>query len=472
MSIIGILILIINFFILISIFIITFFNKNKNLNETSIRNIIEIENERLAKNYLDKLSEIKKDVSGGLKDLLDSLLKQSIQQASFQADRFKYFGDESNKTISNLEKVMTESMYKNRTELQQNLKSFQEQFNTIIKTLSDTTDIRLEKMRGTIEKKLDHIQTDNNQKLEKMRETVDEKLQSTLEKRMGESFKQVSERLEQVHKGLGEMQNIAMGVGDLKKVLTNVKTRGILGEYQLENILEQILSPEQYSKNVATKKGSQANVEFAIKMPGKSKDKEVWIPIDSKFPIENYESLLKAYEDGDKKKIEETQKLLFRSIENFAKNIQIKYIDPPHTTDFAIMFLPIEGLYAEVTRNTNLFQKLQREYKITTVGPTNLAAFLSSLQVGFRTLAIQKRSSEVWNILSGVKKEFSLFEDILNKTQQQITKANTSLDDLVGKRTRAINKKLSSVEDLSLSNQLTHDVEVKIENKVTENTLF
>ncbi len=239
--------------------------------------------------------------------------------------------------------------------------------------------------------------------------TVDEKLQSTLEKRLGESFKQVSERLEQVHKGLGEMQTIASGVGDLKKVLSNVKTRGVLGEYQLGNILEQILTPDQYSINVATKKGSQAHVEYAIKLPGKSTDDEVWMPVDSKFPIESYEVLLAAYEQGIPEQIEVAQKILIKAVEGFAKDISDKYLDPPHTTDFGIMFLPVESLYAEVLRHPGLFETLQRTHRITITGPTTLSALLNSLQMGFRTLAVQKRSSEVWKVLGAVKAEFETF---------------------------------------------------------------
>jgi DNA recombination protein RmuC len=278
-----------------------------------------------------------------------------------------------------------------------------------------------------------------------MRETVDEKLQTTLEKRLGESFKQVSERLELVHKGLGEMQNIATGVGDLKKVLSNVKTRGVLGEYQLENILEQLLTPDQYSKNVSTKKGSQAHVEFAVKLPGKDSDDEVWLPIDSKFPIENYNRLLDAYEAGEKDVVEAAQKVLLKTIETFAKDISEKYIDPPHTTDFGIMFLPVESLYAEVLRHPGLFETLQRKYRITVTGPTTLSALLNSLQMGFRTLAVQKRSSEVWKTLEAVKTEFNKFSDQLKKVDDQLGKASKSLYDLRNTRTNVMSKKLKDI---------------------------
>ncbi len=284
-----------------------------------------------------------------------------------------------------------------------------------------------------------------------MRHTVDEKLQTTLEKRLGESFKQVSERLEKVHKGLGEMQNVAADVGDLKKVLSNVKNRGILGEYQLAAILEQILTVEQYSKNVATKKGSQANVEFAIKLPGAEADKNVWIPIDSKFPMEDYNRLLDAFDTGNKIAVETTQKALIKTIEKFAKEISDKYIDPPHTTDFAIMFLPVEGLYAEVLRHPQLFEKLQHKYKITITGPTTLSAFLSSLQMGFKTLAVQKRSSEVWDVLKAVKTEFTTFSSVFEKVQKQLNTATSSLENLRTTRTNVMERKLKDVEVLSLT---------------------
>jgi DNA recombination protein RmuC len=308
----------------------------------------------------------------------------------------------------------------------------------------------------TIENNLKRIREDNASQLNEMRKTVDEKLQTTLEKRLTESFKQVSERLEQVHKGLGEMQTIANGVGDLKRVLTNVKTRGVLGEYQLENILEQILTPDQYTKNVATKKGSQANVEFALKLPGKEADKVVWLPIDSKFPIEDYDRLLNAFDLGDKVGIEFAQNVLIKKIETFAKDISEKYIDPPHTTDFAIMFLPIESLYAEVLRHPGLFDTLQRKYKITITGPTTLSALLNSLQMGFRTLAVQKRSSEVWDILKAVKFEFKAFSGVLTKVHKQLTTATGTLDKLRTTRTNVMERKLKDVETFTAleSNQI------------------
>jgi DNA recombination protein RmuC len=330
-----------------------------------------------------------------------------------------------------------ESAKTNREELSRSLQSFEEKFASSTKGIQET-----------IEKQLLSIRDDNTKQLNEMRKTVDEKLQTTLEKRLGESFKQVSERLEQVHKGLGEMQTIASGVGDLKKVLSNVKTRGVLGEYQLGNILEQILTPDQYGKNVATKKGSQANVEYAIKLPGKNTDEEVWMPVDSKFPIESYELLLAAYDRGIPEQIEAAQKILIKSVEGFAKDISEKYLDPPHTTDFGIMFLPVESLYAEVLRHPGLFETLQRTHRITVTGPTTLSALLNSLQMGFRTLAVQKRSSEVWKVLGAVKAEFATFSDQLRKVRKQLDTASGTLDKLQTTRTSQIERKLRTVETL------------------------
>jgi DNA recombination protein RmuC len=354
----------------------------------------------------------------------------------------------------------------NRQELTKSLHSFEEKFALNIRELNELIRQKfgdfnkqqidnnkqavdhIKAIQDTIEKQLKSIQEDNTKQLNEMRKTVDEKLQSTLEKRLSESFKQVSERLEQVHKGLGEMQNIASGVGDLKKVLSNVKTRGVLGEYQLGNILEQILTPDQYGTNVATKKGSQAHVEYAIKLPGKSTDEEVWMPVDSKFPIESYEELQLAYDQGNPEQVEAAQKVLIRSVEGFAKEISDKYLDPPHTTDFGIMFLPVESLYAEVLRHPGLFETLQRTYRITITGPTTLSALLNSLQMGFRTLAVQKRSSEVWKVLGAVKAEFENFSEHLNRVRKQLDTAAGTLDKLQTTRTNQIARKLRDVETL------------------------
>jgi DNA recombination protein RmuC len=311
---------------------------------------------------------------------------------------------------------------------------------------------KFEAMRQTLETQLRVMQQDNTHKLEQMRATVDEKLQITLEKRLGESFKQVSERLEQVYKGLGEMRTLATGVGDLKKVLTNVKTRGTWGEIRLSHILEQILTPDQYDVNVATKENSNDRVEFAIKLPGQDADKEkiVWMPIDSKFPQEDYQRLLDAQEAADKELAEKSIKNLETRIKAEGKFIKEKYLDPPHTTDFGIMFLPVEGLYAEVLRRPGLCDILQRDYRIVVTGPTTLAALLNSLQMGFRTLAIEKRSSEVWDLLGTVKTEFGKFGDMLAKTKKKLQEASNSIDQ-AEVRTRVIQRKLKKVQEVPQS---------------------
>jgi DNA recombination protein RmuC len=311
---------------------------------------------------------------------------------------------------------------------------------------------KLEAIRNVTENKLTNLTRENNRQLEDIRKNVNEKLQKTLDEKLTQSFQLVNDRLEQVYKGLGEMQTIAANVGDLKKILSNVKTRGILGEVQLSAILEQILSPEQYGKNVATKKGSSDRVEFAIKLPGDDNG-VVYLPIDAKFPGDSYSKLVDAYEIGDQDIINEAAKVLATVIKKEAKDISEKYIDPPHTTDFGIMFLPFEGLYAEVVRR-GMVEELQRKYKITIAGPTTMAALLNSFQMGFNTLAIQKRSSEVWEILGAVKTEFGTFEMVLQKAQEKINQANNELDKLVGTRTRQIQRKLKDVTSLSENDTL------------------
>lgn len=328
---------------------------------------------------------------------------------------------------------------------------------TFSKQLTDLTGINmknLENMRMTIGNNLKEIQKDSSEKLEKMRQTVDEKLHDTLEKRLGDSFKQVSERLELVHKGLGEMQNLATGVGKLEKVLSNVKTRGVLGEYQLATLLEQILTPDQYSKNVKTKTEGNNFVEFAIKFPGKRGNEDfIWMPVDSKFPTEDYQSLVDAYEKADIKVIEEKKKSLYGRLKSSAKDIFEKYIEPPGTTDFGIMFLPFEGLYAEAMREPGLFETVQREYKVVITGPSTLAALLNSLQMGFRTLAIEKRSGEVWELLGAVKTEFRNFGDVLDKTKKKLEQASSDIEK-AGKRSRTIERKLRDVQELPQSDSV------------------
>lgn len=358
-----------------------------------------------------------------------------------------------------LETMLREELGKSRQELTFNTKTLREELAGQLHNFTNSNEQRfsrltqlneqkLDKLRETIESKLSMIQNDNSKKLEEMRLTVDEKLHATLEKRLGESFQLVSERLEQVHKGLGQMQQLAAGVGDLKKVLSNIKTRGIWGEMQLAALLEQVLTPEQYSTNVATKRGSQDRVEFAIVLPGKDNtDTPVWLPIDAKFPQEDYQRLLEAQELANAELAAAAAASLESRIRLEAKSIKEKYIDPPNTTDFAIMFLPVEGLYAEVLRRPGLCESLQREYRVNITGPTTLAALLNSLQMGFRTLAIEKRSSEVWSLLGAVKTEFGKFGEVLVKTKEKLDQASKQID-AAAVRTRAIERKLKSVEQL------------------------
>ncbi|MDR2418466.1 MAG: DNA recombination protein RmuC [Treponema sp.] len=354
----------------------------------------------------------------------------------------------------------------NREELTASLKSFEERFSDNVRQFNDVqkecfadlsvkqdaltrnTRESFDRIRDSVEQRLLDIQADNSVKLEKMRETVDEKLHQTLETRLGESFKLVSDRLELVQKGLGEMQTLASGVGDLKKVLTNVKTKGVLGEFQLESILEQLLTVEQYAKNVKTKKGSNDVVEFAVKIPSKADSSRIlWLPIDAKFPSEDYERLNAAYDAGNVDEIERYKKELARKIKAFAKDIKTKYVDPPNTTDFALMFLPFEGLYAEVLRIPGLFQSVQEEFKVTITGPTTVSAFLSSLQMGFRSLAVEKRTSEIWDLLGAVRTEFGKFGVVLQKTKEKIDAVGKEIEN-VGIRTRAMDRKLRKVQTL------------------------
>lgn len=320
-------------------------------------------------------------------------------------------------------------------------------FETRLHGFTAETTQSLENIRVTVDKNLRAMQEDNNRKLDDMRQIVDEKLQKTLSDRMNESFRLVNERLEQVYKGLGEMQTLAQGVGDLKKVLTNVKTRGIVGEIQLGAILEDILAPEQYETNVATVPGSRNVVEYAVKLPVED-GSFVWLPIDSKFPGDTYGALRDAYEDGSREQIDACVKQLVATLKSEAKDIRDKYLAPPHTTEFGIMFLPFEGLYAEAV-SRGMVEVLQREYHVNLAGPSTMAALLNSLQMSFRTIAIQKRSGEVWSVLGAVKTEFDKFEACLTQTQNRLDQASRELDKLVGTRTRAIRRKLKSVTELS-----------------------
>lgn len=335
-----------------------------------------------------------------------------------------------------------------REESAGSLQRFGERLTQQLAQLTEANSQRMNELRGAVEQKLKDLQADNAAKLEAMRQTVDEKLHATLEQRLGESFKHVAERLEQVHRGLGEMQTLAAGVGDLKRVLTNVKTRGTWGEVQLQGLLEQLFTPEQYAKNVATVPGSAERVEFALRLPGReAKDAPVWLPIDAKFPREDYERLIEAQEQADPAAAETAARDLERRVRDEARTIRSKYLAPPHTTDFAVLFLPTEGLYAEVLRRPGLADTLQRECRVVIAGPTTLTALLNSLQMGFRTLAIEKRSSEVWQLLGAVKTEFGKFGDVLDKVKEKLDQASKTIDS-AGVRTRAIERRLRGVEAL------------------------
>lgn len=368
--------------------------------------------------------------------------------------------------LVDFQKSIDTNSKESRNELKENLEAFKKELNDALKdykerlreqftefersqkTQNVANSEKISELKLSLEKSVKTMQEGNEKKLEEMRKTVDEKLNETLEKRLGESFKQVSDRLEAVHKGLGEMQTLAVSVGDLKKVMSNVKSRGVLGEYQLQNIIEDLLTNEQYEKNVKTKVGSGAVVEFAIKMPhGNNFEKTLWLPIDSKFPKEDYEALVDAYDKGDVDKIDEYRKAFINGIKKNAKDIKEKYIDPPNTTEYGIMFLPYESLFGEVLRVPGLFEQLQKDYKITITGPTTLSALLNSLQMGFRTLAIEKRSSEVWDLLGAVKTEFGQFGDVLAKTKKKLIEA-TNVIDTSEVRTRAIERKLRHVQEL------------------------
>ena len=363
---------------------------------------------RLREEFSHQLREGREEQTASLRGFGDSLMRRMTEIASLQKAQLDTFADQ-------------------------------------LKMLTQMNEGGFEKLRETVEARLKSLQEENGAKLEQMRATVDEKLHATLEQRLGDSFKLVSERLELVHKGLGEMKGLAAGVGDLKKVLTNVKTRGTFGEIQLGSLLEQVLAPEQYSANVATRPGSSERVEFAIRLPGREEaGSTVWLPLDAKFPQEDYLRLIDAQEQGSPEGVSEAGKQLERQIKLMATTIRDKYLEPPHTTDFAIMFLPTEGLYAEVIRRPGLCETLQRDCRVIVAGPTTLAALLNSLQLGFRTLAIEKRSSEVWKLLGAVKSEFSKFGDILDKTKKKLDEASSSID-TASVRTRAIERKLRDV---------------------------
>ena len=403
------------------------------LNLTKKANTQQLENK-----IIFMQNEIEDYVNNSSKNTLDFMerqqnLQEKHQQTVQQGEnaRFEQFSQNTQNNIDTLRKTVGEMA----TGLDDRFAAFQKQ-----------NEEKLSEMRQTLEKKVGDMQTSNEKKLDEMRQTVDEKLQKTLEERLNQSFKLVSDRLEQVYKSLGEMQKVGEGVNDLRKVLSNVKTRGIFGEVQLGAILEEILSPEQYEADIATKKNSQDRVEYAVKLPG-ADDGCVYLPIDAKFPLDAYQKLQEAYENGSKEELSLARKELRTRIKGFAKDIRTKYIDVPYTTEFAIMFLPLESLYAEVVRE-GLVEELQKD-KINIAGPTTMAALLNSLQMGFKTLAIQKSSGQVWKVLGEVKTEFANFEGILDNTQKKMLQASQELDKLIGVRTRAINRKLRDVSEYS-----------------------
>jgi len=405
----------------------------KNLSEIIGRHI-----EALTENQRNKFEDFNKMLAEDVKKgeerslVMQNIIKESLSMIIKSHDKFT---EEVSKTIKELTLSMKSELGEVKSELGKSLKSFEEK-----------VDLNLERMRRTITEVLEKLREDNEKKLEEMRKTVDEKLHETLEMRLSNSFKVVSERLEQVHKGLGEMQSLANGVGDLKRALTNVKNRGIIGEVQLKRILEQILYPGQYVENVKTKPTSNDVVEFAVKLPGDDEKSQVWLPIDSKFPVEDYYRLLDSIEDGDVQKIQLATKQLENRVKQSAKDISSKYIEVPFTTDFAIMFVPFEGLYSEVLRINGLFESIQRDYKVVITGPTTMAAFLNSLQMGFKTLSVEKSAHKVMNLLAIVKSEFIKFGDVLEKAQKKIKEAGDNIDNLVGVRTRKIQKALEDVE--------------------------
>ncbi|AWW32559.1 DNA recombination protein RmuC [Echinicola strongylocentroti] len=369
----------------------------------------------------DRFNVLKEDFRSQMAENRKEMGQHIHQQFQLVMDMMRESSKDQNDTLRDFGKLFRENV---------------REFNELQREKFSEQERRQEKMLLSTEARLD-----------KMRETVDEKLQKTLETRLGQSFEVVSKQLQAVQKGLGEMQSLATGVGDLKRVLTNVKSRGILGEYQLQSILENILAPDQYVSNAVMKKGSAERVEFAVHLPGNNEE-PVFLPIDAKFPQEAYHRLLEAYETGEKEQIETAKIGLYRAIKKSAQDISQKYINPPYTTDFAVMFLPMESLYAEVIRDGGLSQQLQRDYKVVVTGPTTLAAMLNSLQMGFKTLAIQKRSSEVWRVLGAVKTEFGKFGNLIEKAQKKLHEANSELDTLVGTRTRVIQRKLRDIEEL------------------------
>jgi len=396
--------------------------------------------DRFGHSVRDQLTQIATVQGGQIDNFAQSL------GALTKANEAKLEGVRS--TVDDRLRLAQQDAHQGREETANTLRRFGEGLAQQLGAMSQSNEARLKELRETVEGRLEKIQQDNAQKLEQMRQTVDEKLHATLEQRLGESFKLVSDRLEQVHKGLGEMQSLAVGVGDLKRVLTNVKTRGTWGEVQLGSLLEQVLTPDQYEQNVATIPGSRERVEFAIRLPGRDDDgTPLWLPVDAKFPLEDYQRLQEAQERADHDEIESAAKALEARLRDEARTIRDKYVAPPHTTDFGLLYLPTEGLYAEVLRRPGLVEALQRDHRVSIAGPTTLLAMLNSLQMGFRTLAIEKRSSEVWSLLGAVKGEFGKFGEVLARTRQQLQSVTNSIV-AAETRTRQMERKLKDVEAL------------------------
>jgi DNA recombination protein RmuC len=468
------------------IVMVIFFLRNRQGSQADISQKLLDYSHRLEKNestLRDEFGKNREETNKAARDSreeLSSNLKLVSEQLSTTITGFTGLVDKNIKSILD---SITASSRMNREELNKSISVFEEKVTGAISSFSETLNRELksvqdrvynstkesreglEKTRESVEKKLADIQQGNEKKLDEMRQTVDEKLHKTLETRLGESFKLVSERLELVQKGLGEMQSLASDVGSIKNVLSNVKNKGVLGEYQLGAILEQVLTPNQYEQSVKVKAGSRENVEFAVKIPSKEdSNKIIWLPIDAKFPTADYEILLAAYETGEKEMVAQAQKELKTKIEKFAKEIHEKYIDPPNTTEFGIMFLPFEGLYAEVLRIPGLFENIQNIHRVTITGPTTISAFLNSLQMGFRSLAVEKRTSEIWDLLGAVRAEFGKFGDTLQKTKEKLDSASKEIDK-AGTRSRAIERKLRDVQTLpdGKAQKLLNDIDMNYE---------
>ncbi len=421
------------------VFMISLISRSSRKN-TDYRAIADmIKNDNAASNRALR-EEVSANIQSSVNSLGNMLNMAQKNSGDAQSRRIDDMSTQINAKLSDMDKFLSQKQAASSAAVNEQLKVLENRF----KTLEANNELKLEAIRSTMTKHLTSIQDENSKKLDAIQTTVNEKLES----KMNESFKLVSERLEQVYKGLGEMQTIASGVGDLKKVLSNVKNRGIIGEIQLGAILEEILSPEQYDREVATVPRSSNHVEFAVKLPGNGDGSFVYLPIDSKFPGDTFAALQDAYDSGSPEAVADAKKQLAAVIKKCAKDIRDKYVSPPYTTNFGIMFLPFEGLYAEVV-NSGLLETLRRDYNVTVTGPSTMAAMLNSLQMGFQTLAIQKKSSQVWEILGSVKTEFQTFAKVLEETQKHIKKVDDDLEKLVGVRTRQINRKLSSIEAIA-----------------------